>query len=285
MHSTRLPNQTASDAADPDVVRLLQRALELIDEDDHAQRARLLAALVDETTPEDWRARRDLVEQALASAAIARDDGVTLDVNLATSFMASAEDAERLAANAPITLRLAEAGRDPVTLNSALVWFSTSHMVLGDLEGARPAIERCQELARTYGMPIMEQSTANFRSGLSMIDGDLAGVEEAANAMLDIGLQGFPQAFASGAGALFQARWAQGRLAEYMSLFPEGGAGYAEYTGFRPMLVLCLLDGGDSERARAIFDEDASTAFERVPPRHGLALLPDAVCGGDGGLR
>ena len=35
--------------------------------------------------------------------------------------------------------------------------------------------------------------------------------------------------------------------------------------GFRPVLVLCLLDGGDSERARAIFDEDASTAFERVP--------------------
>ena len=69
---------------------------------------------------------------------IARNDVVTLDVNLATSFMASAEDAERLAANAPITLRLAEAGRDPVALNSALVWFSTSRMVLGDFEGARP---------------------------------------------------------------------------------------------------------------------------------------------------
>ena len=249
--------------------------------------SRLLAALVDETTPEDWRARRDLVEQALASAAIVCDDGVTLDVNLATSFMASAEDAERLAANAPITLRLAEAGRDPVVLIfRARLVLDEPHGVLVDFEGARPAIERCQELARTYGMPIMEQSAANFCSGLSMIDGDLAGVEEAANAMaLDIGLQGFPQAFASGAGALFQARWAQGRLAEYMSLFPEGGAGYAEYAGFRPVLVLCLLDGGDSERARAIFDEDASTAFERVPARDGLALLPDAVCGGDGGLR
>ena len=262
---TRLPNQTASDSADPDVVRLLQRALDLIDEDDHARRARLLAALVDETTPEDWRARRDLVEKALASAALAGDDAVTLDVNLATSFMACAEDAERQAANAPVTLRLAEHGRDPVALSSALGWFATSRMVLGDFEAARPAIERSGELARTYSMPIIENSAANFRSGLCMIDGDLAGVEQAADTMIEIGLQGFPQALASGAGALFQARWAQGRLPEYMGLFPQGGAGYAEYAGFRPTLVLCLLDAGDPERARALYDEDASTAFERVP--------------------
>jgi hypothetical protein len=278
---TRLPNQNASNMADPDVLRLLQRALDLIDEDDHARRARLLAALVDETTPEDWRARRDLVEKALASAAIAGDDDVTLDVYLATSFMASAEEAERQAANAPTAVRLAEQGRDPVALSSALGWLATSRMVLGEIEGARQAIERSQELAHTYGMPVMQISTMNFRAGLCMIDGDLRGLEEAADTLLTLGLQGFPQALFSGAGAVFQARKIQGRLAEFTTEFLQGDAEYVVQTAFRPVVVICLLDAGDSEGARALFVEDASTAFEDVPRDmiwlNGLTLYSEAT--------
>ena len=262
---TRVPNQNTSQPGDPILLEVLRRALEAVEPNDHARRARLLAALVDETDTERWQERRDYADAAVAAATSAGDDSVMLEVTLATSYATPIEHAVRFATQAEAALRIAERGHDPVALSSALGAYGSFRLVLGDVEAARRATERNGELADAFGMAPLHNSAANFRSALHMLDGDLDALQREADLLHDYGLQGFPEAMATYTAVLFEIRWLQGRLGEYLDQFPDGGISFTRFTGFRPALVTALLAVGDRTRARAVFEIDAANSFVEYP--------------------
>ena len=262
---TRVPNQNTSQPGDRILLGVLHDALDAVGPDDHARRARLLAALVDETDPERWQERRDYADAAVAAAASAGDDSVTLEVTLATSYATSVEHVVRFATQAEAALRIAERGHDPVALSSALGAYGSFRLVLGDVEAARDAVERNSGLADAFGMAPLCISASNFRAALHMLDGDLDALQREADLLYDYGLQGFPEALATYAAVLFEIRWLQGRLGEYLDQFPDGGISFTRFTGFRPALVSALLAVGDRTQARAVFEMDAANAFVEYP--------------------
>jgi hypothetical protein len=244
---------------------VLHDALEAVGPNDHARRARLLAALVDETDPERWQERRDYADAAVAAAASAGDDSVTLEVTLATSYATSVEHVVRFATQAEAALRIAQRGHDPVALSSALGAYGSFRLVLGDVDAARDAAERNSGIADTFGMAPLHISASNFRVALHMLDGDLDALQREADLLYDYGLQGFPEAMATDAAVLFEVRWLQGRLGEYLDQFPDGGISFTRFTGFRPALVTALLAVGDRAQAREVFDVDAAHSFLEYP--------------------
>ena len=114
-------------------------------------------------------------------------------------------------------------------------------------------------------MAPLHNSAANFRAALHMLDGDLDVLQREADLLHDYGLQGFPEAMATYTAVLFEIRWLQGRLGEYLDQFPDGGISFTRFTGFRPALVTALLAVGDRTRARAVFEIDAANSFVEYP--------------------
>lgn len=261
--SARLFGQSASDSADVEILRRLERTLELISDDDQVHRAQVLAAIVDETDPTNWISRLELCDAAVAAAEAAGDDRVMLDVFLATVFMTSADRAHDYASRAQRALEAAERSRDPVSIANVLGRCSEASLIRGEAEEARRAVDRLEELASTYGVPVMIGNAATYRVGICMLDGDLVALEEEAGRLLDMGLRGFPGCLAGYGGALFELQWAQGRLHEFAELFRD--APVTSYAGYRPALVLSSLAADDLERARAIFDGDAAGGFSSFP--------------------
>ncbi len=145
---TRVPNQNTSQPGDPFLLDVLRHALEALGPNDHARRARALAALVDETDPERWQERRDYADAAVVAAASAGDDSVTLEVTLATSYVTSAEHVIGFAAQAEAALHIAERGHDPVALSSALGVYGAFRLALGDVDAARHAAGAQQRTRR-----------------------------------------------------------------------------------------------------------------------------------------
>ena len=262
---TRVPNQNTSQPGDPVLLDVLHHALEALGPNDHARRARVLAALVDETDPERWQERRDYADAAVAAAAAADDDSVTLEVTVATGYATSAEHVVRFADQAEAALHIAERGHDPVALSSALGVYGAFRLALGDVEATRAAVGRSSELAEDFGMAPLHIGASNFRSALQMLDGDLDALQREADLLYDYGSRGFPDALATYAAVLFELRWLQGRLAEYLDQFPDGGISFTRFTGFRPALVTALLAVGDAAKAREVFEIDAASSFREYP--------------------
>ena len=105
--------------------------------------------------------------------------------------------------------------------------------------------------------------------------------------MYDYGLKGFPEGLATYAGVLFEMRWLQGRLDEYLDQFPDGGISFTRYTGFRPALVTSLLAVGDLAKAREVFEIDAANSFTEFPhdsvwPSVAVVFSEAAIALGDG---
>ena len=98
-----------------------------------------------------------------------------------------------------------------------------------------------------------------------MLDGDLDALQREADLLYDYGSRGFPDALATYAAVLFELRWLQGRLDEYLDQFPDGGISFTRFTGFRPALVTALLAVGDAAKAREVFEIDAASSFRDYP--------------------
>lgn len=263
--SARVFGQVASDAADSEILRLLHLTLAALPVGDHARRARVLAAIVDETDPNDWSARQKMADAALSAAEQADDDAVIVDVFLATSFVTSPDRVEEFVARTARALEAAEKRRDPVSLGSMLGWCSNAHLVRGDVHQAHRAVERLEELARTYGVPVLVSDAATYRVGMCMLDGDLTALEREAGTLLELGLRGFSGALAGYGGALFELQLAQGRLHEFAALYRSAPIDLRTYAGYRPALVLSFLAQGDVSGAREIFDQDAADGFASFP--------------------
>ncbi len=262
---TRIPSWRTIGAPDADLLRLYGHVLDHIDPTHLAMRARVRMAIADEMDPEEWRIRRQLADQALADARASGDDGALLEVVLGRDFMVPAqevlnEDYEGLTS---LALSLAEASADPVVLSHVMGVRARCELVGGEVARGRALIGRVEDLASAYPLPVIRSSAASNGMGLAMLDGDVSDMERKANQLAELGSQGFPAAWATYGGALFELGLVRGQLEEFASLFADTAA--AAYPAFRPGLATAYLESGNEERARPLFERDAADGFASLP--------------------
>ena len=262
--TTRLSGWRASEAADPEVLRLTRKALESVGEGRSDLKARLLGALTEETDPGSWRERRDLAVAARAEAEASGNDAVFLEVFIATDFVTSADQAAERVKMAARAAEIAERGSDPLVLSGALINYSDSLLTMGEIDEARNVIDRNQTLAAAFALPTLRHLAAMEGVVVNMISGDLAALEFQAETLLTLSAE-VPQSLATYGGSLFELRWAQGRLGEFAAMFSDAITELRSYAGFRPALVMAYLETDQSDDARAVFADDAANRFESFP--------------------
>ena len=187
-----------------------------------------------------------------------------LHVFLMTVFMTSADEASDERANASRMVGLAETTGNPVTLATALSWHATAAMTFGDFTDSIQAIDRLHVLADSFALPTLQSTAAMHQVALAMAQGDLSTLEREADILLGLSTR-LPPALATYGGSLFELRWAQGRLDEFLAMFSDAITELRSYAGFRPALVMACLEAGDLDQARSVFAEDAGDGFESFP--------------------
>jgi class 3 adenylate cyclase len=263
----RPPGWRTSEPPDPDRLRRLNQVLAIVDADDHALRARLLAAVAEETDPAEWRRRRQVADEAVAAAMEADDDATTVDVIMSTSFITLSPDRAREHVElAKKVLAISETRPDPVILAGLLHFMMTASLVVGDVEAARQAVDRLSALAEVYGSPLVLSLLHQTNVCLHMLEGDLGALERDAESMLALGLgAGMPTMVAAYGGALFEMRWAQGRLAEISDMAAAALDDLPSYSGFRAAVVVVYCATGQLDLARAVFAPEAAADFAEFP--------------------
>ncbi|HWM12522.1 MAG TPA: protein kinase [Solirubrobacteraceae bacterium] len=257
---------------------LLEEALVRLDERDSGARARVLAGLADalhfrgspervqELTREAVEmARRVSDEPALIVALAARHTAL-----LHIDFLD-----QRLEVNREM-LELARTSRAPEHEAHALHWQIYDLFELGDLEAARRAHARLQELAEALRQPLYRHFSAAWAAKRAETDGRFDDAERHARESRHLAKRAqMPYADSNYAGQIFGLLRDQGRLDELP-------ARARSYVGDRPKLVVwragmvgARLDAGQHERAREEFEELATDGFAGVP--HDLFWL-GAVC-------
>ncbi len=263
----RPPGWRVSEPPDSDRLRRLNQVLAVVDAGEHALRARLLAAVAEETDPAEWRRRRQVADAAVAAATEADDDATTVDVVMSTSFITLSPDRARdYVELAKKVLAISETRRDPVILAGALHLMVTALLVVGDVDAARLAVERLAVVADTYGSPLVRSLFHQVKVCLHMLDGDLDALERHADSLLALGLgSGMATVVAAYGGALFEMRWAQGRLSEIADMAAAAVDDLPSYSGFRAAVVVLYCATGQLDLARAVFEPEAAADFAEFP--------------------
>jgi class 3 adenylate cyclase/tetratricopeptide (TPR) repeat protein len=262
---TRLHGWTVSEPADNERLRLLYRTLELIGTDDLSLRARLRASITEETDPSEWRRRHELADAALADARAAGDDDAELYVQLSTLFTRGPKEAHDAVSMAERVLQLAEATADQIMISTALQHLMVSSLLVGDDIRAASIFARLEAMNDRLRIPPLRHSIAMLSVGRAMQAGNLKESERYADALLELAATAFPSALATYGGALFEIRWAQGRLDEVAPMFESAIDEMASYAGYRPALVTVYCETGQLEPAREIFKRDADSDFDDFP--------------------
>jgi len=120
-------------------------------------------------------------------------------------------------------------------------------------------------LEHDLATPPLVHGVAMLEVQRAMERGDLDALERHADRLLQIGLTGFSTSLATYGGALFELRWAQGRLGEAAETFVAAIDDMPSYAGYRPALVTVYYETGQLDAARDVFSVDAESDFDTFP--------------------
>lgn len=253
---------------DEEQVAQLRAALDALDDDDSALRARLLVTLAAELTLGGEREQRQrLADEALAMAR-RLDDPVTLAQVLmlrSTATWDATTLADRLEVTAELS-RLAEQLDDPgIEFMASADRFATA-LEAGDVDEADRALDRAGRLADELGEPLARWRVGQRRACRAMVAGRFDDAEALALETMALG-QSFdhPDAFFNGSIQLFVIRLERRQL--------EGVIGVAErfvtenpsLQTPRATLAWALCEVGRHDDARDLLRDFAATGFT-LPP-------------------
>ena len=252
---------------DAEVIEVLERALELIDEDDLRRRATLLSLLSLERVWDGNLARRE--EIAAEAIDLARRSGN--DHTLAwclwrvfnpISVPASLEERRR---QMDEFHELAEKVGDPIMRVWAAIYNTTPAMEMGERDRFEEALERNVTLAEEIGQPVPRWAARWIGALKEFADGNIARseelVEEAAQVASD---GGQPDALTFYVGQLQFIRWAQDDLADLEELITSAMEDNPALVTFRALLALAHCDAGRIDEARQLLDPVAEDDFRMV---------------------
>lgn len=237
----------------------IEAALDAVGTGDSLQRARLLAILAAELTYGDDPSRR--IDAASEAVEIGRrlDDPQTL---LATLLGMTTSFPDVGAAPCEEAVALAQRLEDHVALVSASATLVTEALGLGDRATFDRAIEICTTTSARIGQP-----TLLWRSGIgvvmrAIVDGDLDRADELTEQHLALGTEsGQPDTLLLYGALLATIRYHQGRFAEIVELIELAQTENPGVAMIRAGLIAMLIEKGDVEEARTMFDDEARAGF------------------------
>jgi class 3 adenylate cyclase len=257
--------QSDAGGTDAERVAALEAAVAALGDADPATRAKLLVRLSVETVySSDSRARRALVDEALATAQSAGDRVAIATVLLERhNVLLSADTVELRRAGYFELLGITEELGDPLmqatTFSQGYFW----RLERGDFAGAREDVRNFAEIVGRLGQPAAEWIASWMQSSLARLAGDLDVARMLLDRSLEIGTEaGIPDALVFDAimriGALVDGGSASDAVAgrELITRIP---AHY--YDGnLYPLAVLEILDG-NPDAARRMRDEAGASTF------------------------
>lgn len=256
-----------ADRADEELIAMLERALDVLEEGDSVLRVRALARLAVELYYTPLAARRDkLSAEALAMAERLEDTEALLVARYSRHWSQVGPDDVTLRADvAEDLVALATQVADPdLALRGQHLRLVTA-LELGDVVDVDYALDRYARLVEQLRQPVHRWHLQTLRSMRAFIGGDLAEAERLAFEALELGrlAQGDTATLLFGV-QLCTIRWAQGRIGEVepaIRLFVEQ---YPE-SAWQPALLIASLAANRTEEARALFDRVAADDFADVP--------------------
>jgi DNA-binding SARP family transcriptional activator/tetratricopeptide (TPR) repeat protein len=253
---------------DPEVVAVLEAALQGLGEEDSPLRARLLARLSLELYYAGRPERRMLLSEASVQLARRLGDPATLATALDARHYAlwrPENVEERLEVAGELRAIAAELGDLELELEGA-GWTIVDLLELGDVAGADIQIEAASALAAVVHRPLYLWWTSLLRCTRAQLAGDFDRAEQLAAETLAIGQQGHAEnALHYYAMAMFNIRREQGRLAEVEDAVARFIELYPAIPAWRCSLALMHVELGRIEEARAVFEHVAAAGFETLP--------------------
>jgi class 3 adenylate cyclase/tetratricopeptide (TPR) repeat protein len=255
---------SAANEVDDERVEVLEAALEALEPDDSAFRARLLVTLAAELvfSPEHQRRHR-LVTDGLSMGRRVGDPTTLGDV-LARGYipMFTSLDIAALREHTAELGRLAEELDDPALGFWASTWGFMTSVLVADLAAAAPLIASSTRVAGDLGQPFMLWTATFGRSHLSRIHGRLEEAEALSLAAFELArAAGLPDAFRMFGIQLFWIRFDQGRLEEVVDLFGKALSRQRVPPLTLAAYCLALCELGRRDEARPLFDELAGGGF------------------------
>ena len=252
----------------PQLVALLEEALERLGEDDSGARARVLAGLADALHFREPPERVQAYSREAVAMARRLGDDDALAVALAGlhgALLHTAYLEERLPIGLEL-LALAGQGRPGEHGATALHWRLYDLFEAGDIATARREHARLGELAERLGQPLYRHFAAAWEAKWLATAGRFEEAEEQARRSLDFARRAhMPYAESNHAGQLFGLRRDQGTLDALVAEVRDSIGDRPRLPVWRAGMVLAHLDAGDAARARADYEALAADGFAAIP--------------------
>jgi predicted ATPase/class 3 adenylate cyclase len=246
-----------ADDGDPERVRVLEAAVDLVDDEDSATRARLLAHLGLERS--SGAAADEGLQHANRALAIARrldDPAVLAEVLVLRSgtLIDPSAGKERLAL-ADQQLALAAQLGDPALEVQAAINGTAAAVEGGDIELARVRLDRARVLADGIGQLTFRWQVRIQDARLALIGGRFEEADHLINEALAAGrAAGHDEALLVYISQLYTARWLQGRLDEISGVVRQWVDSRPEQPLGRIAVAQTLVQQGRLDEARRWFE-------------------------------
>jgi class 3 adenylate cyclase len=247
---------------DVERVAVLEAALQAVNEDDLAVRARLLATLAVELQYGEGRRDVELVRESIRIARLTGDSEVVLDTILRASAALALpgliDEWDRLTREA---VMLAEGRDDPRRQRSLAVRFNCL-LYLGNMSDLRACHRERDAIVERLGHRSLRYSTAVDGALIAVMTGDIAESERLAEQQLALGTEtGQPDTLVYYGSLLLSIRFFQGRESENVPLLIQTIEGNPGIPAYRAVLAQMSALCGDLATSRTEFDALAQDGF------------------------
>ncbi len=253
---------------DEQVIQLLEEALERIGTADSIPRVQLLSALVRALDYSGEIERRALLGQEAVAVARRIGDPDTL-VDALESRMKSAVRADVLEStltDAEEIIHLADRTGDGYMAILGHWWRIDVMLALGNVAEVDRSLEIAVSIAEERDEPRRRWEARSYQTMRAMLAGRFDEAEQLANVALEIGARAAPRpSRTTWVVQMLLIRLEQGRAAELESDLRERILTYGDYPYYRALLTLLLLDAGQDDEARKVYDRLIANRFADIP--------------------
>jgi tetratricopeptide (TPR) repeat protein len=259
---------SAAGTVDEERVEVLHTALDALDGDDSASRARLLALLAAETSYSSaWQERLRVSDEGVAVARRVGDTATLSYVLARRAHSLWVPDLleERLANTAENVALTASLGSSTERFWAAM-YRVAAVVSAGHGEEIDGHLATMSAIADDRGLPVLRWECTIQHTWRALVTGRVAEAEAAALRALDEGAAADqPDAGVVFAAAIFLVRYDQGRLAEIVDIVEQAAHDNPGIPGLRATLALALTELDREAEARSLLLEEVETGFAGVP--------------------
>lgn len=249
---------------DRDRIAIIDRALELLDEPDSSDRARLLAlATVERLYDADLGTRSEMARDAVATARRSGDDAaLTFVLHVVCQAIRAPHTLEQRVVWVEEACELAERTGNRWTQLTARAERMLTAMERGDRSTLRAEIAFARAVYEHHPDPQSLWANTFQDVWCAILSGDLVEAERLNDVALELGMaSGQPDAMTIYSGQFTNIRYLQGRLGELIPLIEQAMIDAPGLPVYRAVLALACGRSGHVERTIALLDDAVATGL------------------------